>query len=161
MTGGLAPADRIKLHDLVHRYAAAVDGRDWDAATDLFVAEGRLRVPDPPRSMSPTTAAVGPAAIRALLEPLGAFAITVHHLTGSTWSADGPDGARGRTTCVAHHVERGERAPSWIWHLAYADRAVRTPAGWLLAERDLHLRLVERGTPVLAADPPADVPDTP
>ena len=146
MTADLTPADRLELHDLVHRYAAAVDARDWDAATALFLADGRLTVPDPPQSMEPTTVAVGRPAIRALLEPLETFARTSHQVTGSTWTAYGDDGARGRTGCVAHHVER-DRDVSWVWRLEYADRAVRTPEGWRLAERDLHLQRVERSTP--------------
>lgn len=154
MTTPLTATDRLDLLDLVHRYAATVDARDWDAVGALFVPDGRLTVPDPPRSTAPTTVAVGRPAVRALLEPLEAFARTVHHVTGSTWTADGADGARGRTTGVAHHVEAGEQPVDWIWHLEYADRAVRTADGWLLAERDLHLRLVERGSPVLVDRPP-------
>ena len=161
MTAGLTAADRLDLVDLVHRYAAAVDERAWAAAAALFVPAGRLVVPDPPASMSPTRVAVGGPAIRAVLEPLADLALTVHHVTGSTWTVDGTDHARGRSTCLALHVERGEKAPSWTWHLVYADHAVRTAAGWLLAERELHLRLVERGAPALVADRPSDAPDTP
>lgn len=154
MTAGLTPADHVDLLGLVHRYAAAIDARDWDAAAALFTSAARLAVPEPPASMAPSRVATGRDEVRALLEPLEAFARTRHDVTGSTWTADGADGARGRTTGVAHHVEAGEQPVDWIWHLEYADRAVRTADGWLLAERDLHLRLVERGSPVLVDRPP-------
>ena len=77
------------------------------------------------------------------------FARTVHHVTGSVWSADG-DGAAGRTTAVAHHVEvpRGTEGEgrSWVWHLVYDDRCVRGPDGWQFARRALSLMLVEART---------------
>ncbi|EUA09889.1 snoaL-like domain protein [Mycobacterium kansasii 732] len=44
----LAPADRLALSDLVHRYAAHVDDSEFDAAADLFTAAAELTTPDPP-----------------------------------------------------------------------------------------------------------------
>lgn len=137
----LSTADRLDLVDLTARYATAVDTRDWDAAADLFAPGGVLVSPDPPRSLVPTLDHAGRDAIRSAVAGLEQFARTVHHLTGSTWQADG-EGATGRTTATAHHVEPAQ-ARSWVWHLVYDDRAVRAEDGWVFARRALTLLLVE------------------
>lgn len=139
---GLTSEDRLDLLDLVARYAAAVDGRDWDGAADLFARGGVLVTPDPPRSLGPSVDHAGRDAVRGAISALGAFVRTQHHLTGSVWHADG-DGASGRTTAVAHHVEAGPEPRSWVWHLVYDDRCLRSPDGWRFARRALTLTLVE------------------
>lgn len=138
----LSAVDQLDLVALTARYAAAVDERDWDGATDLFALGGVLHVPDPPRSLDPVLDHVGRDAVRAAVARLEEFARTVHHLTGSVWVADG-DGATGRTTAVAHHVENGPEPRSWVWHLRYDDRCVRGTDGWQFARRALSLLLVE------------------
>lgn len=138
----LSTADRLDLVELTARYAAAVDTRDWDGAAALFAHGGVLISPDPPRSLEPVVDHAGRDAVRAALAGLEQFARTVHHLTGSTWSADG-DGASGRTTAIAHHVEDGPEPRSWVWHLVYEDRCVRTPEGWQFVRRALTLILLE------------------
>ena len=138
----LSTADRLDLVELTARYAAAVDQRDWDGAADLFALGGVLVTPDPPHSMEPVVDRAGRDAVREAVSRLHRFARTVHHLTGSVWHADG-DGASGRTTAVAHHVEEGAEARTWVWHLVYDDRCVRSEDGWQFARRALTLVLVE------------------
>lgn len=142
MTQELSTADRLDLVELTARYAAAVDQRDWDGAADLFALGGVLVTPDPPHSMEPVVDRAGRDAVREATSRLERFARTVHHLTGSVWQADG-DGASGRTTAVAHHVEEGPEPRTWVWHLIYDDRCVRTETGWQFARRALTLALVE------------------
>ncbi len=44
----LSVADRLALSDLVHRYAASVDDRHFDAVAKLFTEDAEWAVPDPP-----------------------------------------------------------------------------------------------------------------
>ncbi|MCW2786986.1 MAG: nuclear transport factor 2 family protein [Marmoricola sp.] len=146
MTDELSTADRLDLAQLTSLYAAAVDGRDWDALGTLFVADAVLVTADPPRSLHPGLEASGIDAIVAAARQLTAYARTFHHLTGSFWTPDGPSVALGRTTCAAHHVEAPDtsaRSRSFVWHVIYADQAVRTDLGWRFARRELTVAMVE------------------
>ncbi|MET3960268.1 hypothetical protein ABIE44_000202 [Marmoricola sp. OAE513] len=138
----LTPADRLDLVELTARYAAAADSRDWDGVAEQFTLGGVLVTPDPPHSMEPVVDRAGRDAIRETVSRIGRFARTVHHLTGSVWQADG-DGASGRTTAIAHHVEAGPEPLTWVWHLVYDDRCARTDDGWRFTRRSLTLVLVE------------------
>ncbi|MFL6157140.1 MAG: nuclear transport factor 2 family protein [Marmoricola sp.] len=151
MTGGLGAADRWDLTDLVSTYAAAVDGRDWEALGALFTARAVLVTPDPPRSLTPVTESRGRDAIVATVSAVGSFACTVHHVTGSTWSVAG-DAVLGRTTGVAHHVEVGPSPRSWAWHVVYADAFVPTDLGWRFERRELTVRMIEE-RPLVSALP--------
>lgn len=142
MTPGLTAEDRLELGDLVSAYAAAVDGRDWEALGTLFVDDAVLVTPDPPRAMAPIDEAHGREAILAKIRTVESLACTLHHLTGSTWSSI-ESYALGRTTAVAHHVEGGHQPRSWVWHVVYADAFVRTDLGWRIARRELTVRMIE------------------
>ena len=55
-----APTDYLALRDLVHRYAAAVDDRHYDAAAELFTTTAELWCPTRPtcwKRCAPTPAA--------------------------------------------------------------------------------------------------------
>ena len=146
MTDELSTSDRLELAQLTAYYAAAADGRDWEALGRLFVADAVLVTADPPRSLRPVVEIVGSEAIVATVQQLSTFARTFHHLTGSYWTPDGSSGAFGRTTCTAHHVENPDasgQSRSFVWHVIYADRAVRTDLGWRLARRELTVAMVE------------------
>jgi hypothetical protein len=132
-----------ELDQLAPAYAAAVDTRDWDGLRSLFVPAAVLVAADPPRSLAPVIEVVGCDAIVAAVQQLTTFARTFHHVTGSIWTATGPDDAVGRTTSIAHHVESGTEPRSWVWHLMYADQAVRTGDGWLFARRELTIAMIE------------------
>ena len=139
---GLSVEDRLDLAELAARYAVSVDQHDWDGAADLFARGGVLVTPDPPRTLLPALEHAGRDAVRDAVAQLRTFARTVHHVTGSVWESDG-DGAAGRTTAVAQHVEAGPEPRSWVWHLVYDDRCVRSPDGWQFARRALTLMIVE------------------
>lgn len=114
--------------DLSHRYAVAVDARDWDAGAELFTEDGVLVVPDPPDHLGPVRTSRGRAEIRAALAELEATDSTRHEVLGVE-----PD---GRVACVAHHV-MGERCIDW--HLHYVD----TVSGGLFSRRELHIDRIE------------------
>jgi hypothetical protein len=153
---------RMELADLAARYAAAVDSREWERLAALFTADAVLIGPDVPRSLAPVLDSRGREAIVATMHQLTAFASTFHHVTGSYWTANGRNGALGRTTTIAHHVEAPppgtEETRSWVWHVVYEDRCTRTEAGWQFERRALTVKMVE-ARPIaraLAFEPPPD-----
>ncbi len=58
----LSAEQRIALSDLVHRYAAYVDDREFGAVAELFTADGELVVPAPPADLRPIHSHRGPEA---------------------------------------------------------------------------------------------------
>ncbi len=140
--------DRSVLADLVHRYAAAVDDRHFDDAVDLFADDAELVVPDPPRSLEAVTRHVGHQAIRDAVAAVAVVHRTEHAIVGEVYTASGPDQARGRITCVAHHWSRAnqqgdEKVGDLVWHLRYDDEYVRTGQKWLFSRRTLTINAIE------------------
>jgi hypothetical protein len=142
MTSGLSVADRLELGDLIACYAAAVDSRDWEQVAGLFMPDGELISPDPPRSLAPVTVARGRDEIMAAMRQLEHFDCTVHHITGTVLTVT-DSGASGRTTAIAHHVRESR---SVVWHLIYQDEFVQTDGGWRFDRRALTIRLIESRT---------------
>ena len=134
-----SPEVGFRLQDLVHRYAAYVDERDWAAATALFTEDGVLVTPEPVERHE------GHAEIRQAFAALERVLLTCHEVGAVVLEHDGAsDTATGRVSCAAHHVTRsGEALRSTVWHLHYVDEYRRTGATWLIAGRELVLDLVE------------------
>jgi ketosteroid isomerase-like protein len=126
------------VRDLAHRYAAAVDDRDFDAVARLFTPDAVLAVPRPPRHLDPVTGHVGPAGVLEAMAALAAVPRTFHEVVGQVY-----DGTRGRIACVAHHLLPGEPVTDLVWHLRYLDDYVQTPEGWRFARREVYVDLVE------------------
>ena len=130
------------MRDLAHRYAAAVDDRDFPAVARLFAPDGVLAVARPPKHLDPVVEHVGPDGVLEAMAALAAVPRTFHAVVGHVY-----DGTRGRIACVAHHVVPGDGAVvDHVWHLRYLDDYVETPAGWLFARREVHVDLVESRT---------------
>lgn len=141
---GLATADRAALTDLVDRYAALVDDRDFDALGALFTDDAVLRQPRPPRTMAPADAVHGRAAIVANFTRLRGLHATQHAVVGRVFSAAGPAEATGRIACIAHHVSGADGAlTDHAWHLTYLDRYRRSDGRWRIRERILRLDWIE------------------
>jgi hypothetical protein len=127
------------VRDLAHRYAAAVDDRDFAAVAELFAADGVLVTARPPQSLDPVDEHVGPAGVLVAMRALADVPRTFHAVVGQVY-----DGTRGRIACVAHHVlERDGVITDHVWHLRYLDDYVETPDGWRFARREVHVDLVE------------------
>jgi hypothetical protein len=136
---------RAALTDLVHRYAAGVDDREFDAATALFIQTAELVLPDPPAELNPVRRHCGHAAISAAIAAVTATIRTEHAIVGEVYDA-GPrsDNARGRIACVAHHWgQHGDALTDVVWHLRYDDEYRRTDAGWRIARRALTINAIE------------------
>lgn len=113
---------RAAIQDLAVRYAIAVDSRDVDAWTALFVPDvncGRF--------------GTGPEALRQSIEPsLRNFYRSIHMVCGHAIDFDTPDRATGMVYCRAEH-EVGER---WIvMAIIYSDEYARIDDRWHFARR--------------------------
>jgi ketosteroid isomerase-like protein len=121
-------SDRMEIADLLARYSAAIDGRDWDALDTLFTDDAVIDYSEM-------------GGIRGTLAEQKAFLVSVmpsfagfQHLTAtSTFDIDG-DTARVRTICFNPMVVTDERQVLFcgLW---YRDVMVRTPTGWRIRER--------------------------
>jgi ketosteroid isomerase-like protein len=141
----LDAADRAALTDLVHRYAARIDDRQFDSAAELFVEDAELTLPDPPATLEPIHPHRGRAAIRDALATVAATIRTQHATVGEVYDDDPRTGAaRGRIACVAHHwVPHEEQIRDVVWHLRYNDEYQRNSADWRISRRILTIDAIE------------------
>lgn len=141
----LSVADRLALGDLVHRYAAYVDDRQFGSVTELFVDSAVLQVPDPPSALKPIHAHRGPVAIAAAVAAVEQVERTEHEIVGEVYSeAQRPGFARGRITCIAHHWNRrADEVVDVVWHLRYDDDYELTDTGWRIGGRALTINAIE------------------
>jgi hypothetical protein len=140
-----SPSDSAALSDLVHRYAACVDDRQFDLAATLFTDNAELSVPEPPAELKPVRSHRGRAAISSAVAAVARVARTEHAIVGEVYDATQSDGfARGRITCVAHHWdERPDEVVDVAWHLRYDDEYELTDVGWLISRRSLTINAIE------------------
>lgn len=141
----LSAEQRAALSDLVHRYAAHVDDRDFGAVAELFSADAELVVPAPPAELRPVHSHRGRDAIAAAAAAVSAVVRTEHAIVGEVYDAAGrPGAARGRIACVAHHWnERDAELVDVAWHLRYDDEYTLTEAGWRIGRRALTVNAIE------------------
>lgn len=130
---------RAELSDLVHRYAARVDDRDFAGAAALFTEDGVLVRPEPPDVLAPVAELVGRGAIEQGLRALESVPLTVHAVVGEVY-----DGTSGRVVCVAHHLV--DPTTDLVWHLRYRDDYAEVEGAWLIARRALSIDLIETRT---------------
>jgi hypothetical protein len=136
---------RWALSDLVHRYAADVDDREFASAAALFTIDAELAVPEPPAQLTPLHRHRGHEAIAAALAAVAAVVRTEHAIVGEVYSgAARPGTATGRIACVAHHWDRrGDDLTDLVWHLRYDDEYEFTDAGWRIGRRALTVNAIE------------------
>jgi 3-phenylpropionate/cinnamic acid dioxygenase small subunit len=141
----LSADDRMALSDLVHRYAAYVDERQFNAVTKLFTEAAELTVPDPPAALEPVHAHRGQDAIAAAVAAVAAVTRTEHAIVGEVYDgAAHPGTAGGRVACIAHHwSRRGEEVVDVVWHLRYDDDYQLTDEGWRISRRALTINAIE------------------
>ncbi|MCV7413368.1 hypothetical protein AWC05_03345 [Mycobacterium florentinum] len=141
----LSANDRCALSDVVHRYAAGVDDRQFDAVTALFTADAELIVPEPPAVLTPVHSHRGRPAIATAVAAVAAVARTEHAIIGEVYDqGPRPGTARGRIACVAHHwTQRADGVIDAAWHVRYHDEYESTEAGWRIARRSLTVNAIE------------------
>jgi SnoaL-like domain len=141
----LSTDDRAALSDLVHRYAAGVDDRQFDSVAGLFTVQAELMVPEPPTALKAIHSHRGQAAIATAVAAVAAVARTEHAIVGEVYD-EGPGSgtARGRVACVAHHwTQRGDEVLDVVWHLRYDDEYEWTETGWRISRRSLTVNAIE------------------
>jgi hypothetical protein len=142
----LGAEDRAALSDLVHRYAARVDDRQFGSIADLFTGDARLILPDPPAALAPVRVHSGRAAIVAAVAAVTATIRTQHAIVGEVYDGDArPGAARGRIACIAHHwVRHDDQVRDVTWHLRYADEYQHSAdAGWRIRRRELTIEAID------------------
>jgi SnoaL-like domain len=142
----LSADDRAALSDLVHRYAARVDDRQFDLAADLFTPDAELMLPDPPATLEPIRRQHGHVAISAAIAVVASTIRTQHAIVGEVYDSDPRPGvARGRIACVAHHwVRHEEQTRDVTWHLRYEDEYQRAAdAEWRIRFRTLTIDAID------------------
>jgi SnoaL-like domain len=137
--------DRAALSDLVHRYAADVDDRQFNSVAKLFTDSAELTVPEPPAALEPIHSHRGQEAIAAAVTAVAAVARTEHAIIGEVYDELArPGTARGRIACIAHHWnQRGDEVVDAVWHLRYDDEYELTDAGWRISRRALTINAIE------------------
>lgn len=154
----LSGDERMALSDLVHRYAAHVDDREFAAVTELFTVDAELIVPAPPADLLPIHVHRGREAIAGAVAAVDAVTRTEHAIIGEVYeAAERPGAARGRVACVAHHwTERGDEVVDVVWHVRYDDAYQLTGAGWRISRRALTINATEirPARSLLPRDPP-------
>ena len=136
MTAG----EQRELHELVERYAQAVDHADGAAVAELFTDDGVLVTWMDPSSNKPTGEQAGRAAIAKAIKGLSRYVAT-HHTTSSHSSAVEGVTATGETFCVAHHVEDVDKGrQDRVLYIRYVDTFVRSSGPWLFSRREVHVQ---------------------
>lgn len=142
----LTADDRAALTDLVHRYGARVDDREFDSVADLFTADAELILPDPPTILEPVRRHHGHAAIGEAVATVAATIRTQHAIVGEVYDAGRvPGTASGRIACIAHHwFGRDDQFRDVTWHLRYDDEYQRTAeADWRIRSRALTIDAID------------------
>jgi len=136
--------DRAALADLVHRYAANVDDREFDAVAELFTATAELTVPKPPVSLLPVHSHQGQAAIVKAVAAVAQTERTHHAIVGEVYRELSETVSTGRIACVAHHfTKRADDLVDVVWHLRYDDEYALTEGGWRISRRALTILAIE------------------
>jgi 3-phenylpropionate/cinnamic acid dioxygenase small subunit len=124
-------SDRIQIQDLLTRYAAAIDKKDWKLLDACFTPDAHLDYTSAGGTKGPY-----PEVRQWLEKALAAFPVTVHFISNSTVELEG-DRARARTYVIN---PMGFPNPDGSLHMFtvgayYNDELVRTDEGWRIAKR--------------------------
>ena len=135
----MTAAERRELHELVERYAQAVDRHDGAAVAELFTEDGVLATWMDPATGKPTGDHNGRAAIAAAIDGLSRYAATHHTISSHTSSVEGLH-ATGETLCTAHHLTDGKKKLDRVLYIRYVDTFIRTSGPWLFSRREVHVQ---------------------
>ncbi len=141
----IAGTDRAALSDVVHRYAAHVDDRQFDSVAALFTVAAELTVPEPPDVLRPIHSHRGPEEIAAAVAAVAQTVRTEHAIVGEVYDEGPRSGiALGRIACIAHHWNRrADEVVDVVWHLRYDDEYELTDGDWRISRRALTINAIE------------------
>ena len=124
-------SDRLEISDLLHRYAHAVDSKDWALYARCFTPDARI-------DYSSSGGAAGSFAEVAewIAKTMDIFSMTQHFVTNSLVTIDG-DKASGRA--YFYNPMTLPDQDGGVQYLIvggyYNDRYARTAEGWRITER--------------------------
>lgn len=121
-----AVEDVLAIQRLLADYAAAIDGRDFDALGDVFLPDATL---DYTSSGGPRDGF--PAVRDWLAEALSAVDFTQHLVTNIRVDVDGDEATS--SAYFFHPMRAGDA--TFLVSGTYEDRLARTADGWRIAER--------------------------
>ena len=136
----MTAAEARELHELVERYAQAVDHANGTGVAELFTDDGVLATWMDPATRKPTGEQKGRDAIAKVVAGLSQYAATHHTISSHSATFDGAH-ATGETLCTAHHViddKDGKR--DRVLYIRYLDTFVRTSGPWLFNRREVHVQ---------------------
>ena len=124
-------SDRIQINDLLVRYTAAIDQKDWNLLDTCFTPDAQVDYVS-----SGGIKGSYPEVRKWLEKALAAFPMTMHFISNSTVQIEG-DTAQSRTYVIN---PMGFPNPDGSLHLFtvgayYLDELVRTEAGWRISQR--------------------------
>jgi 3-phenylpropionate/cinnamic acid dioxygenase small subunit len=124
--------DRLNIHEVVTRYAYAVDQRDWPAFASIFADEVHLVVPHVEHEKPVLTRDEIVALIR---QTTGGFEATHHLVANQLVTLDG-DRARCKAYANAwHNLPTNPGATDYVLVRGYYDFGLeRAPSGWRISE---------------------------
>ena len=132
-------ADREEIKEVRHRFALALDTRDWDLFGSLFADEVDADLPalGVPRSTAPKAKLVEvfghsfrrPASEMGTQQLYGNFLIEVR----------GDEATSSSYLEGHHHIPGFEGGEDATLRARYVDRLVRTPDGWKIAALAIHV----------------------
>jgi 3-phenylpropionate/cinnamic acid dioxygenase small subunit len=134
--------DRVAIVDVTFAYAWALDMKQWDELTDVFLPDATAELSSPMLH--------GVEAIQQrVASALTLLDASQHLISNHQVEVDG-DTARCRCQLSAQHVRRGvEGGETFIVGGRYEDDLVRTPAGWRIRHRKLTIEWREGNAAVM------------
>lgn len=131
-------ADESELRDLIHRYAFALDHRDWDLWRSIFVDEVVIDMsdfqPDPPPRPLPIDRHV-----RAVARMFAHFDATQHFIGTHRYDIAGDEAVITAHMRAEHWLTSGQGSDRYTMYGTYTDRCRRTAKGWKLTAVKLAL----------------------
>ena len=136
----MTASETRELHELVERYAQAVDRADGTAVSELFIEDGVLATWMDPSTKSSTGENKGRAAIAKAVKGLSRYVATHHTISSHSSTLEGAH-ATGETLCTAHHVsdDNGKKTDH-VLYIRYLDTFARTSGPWLFSRREVHVQ---------------------
>jgi len=130
--------DESDLRDLLHRYAAGLDQRDWELWRAVFTDEVVMDMtdyqPEPPPRPVAADRVVGE--MRVLF---AGFDATQHFIATERYELAGDTAVVTAHMRAEHWVTSGQGGDRYTMYGTYTDRCVRTPDGWRIAAVTLRL----------------------
>jgi hypothetical protein len=151
------------IRRLVDRYATALDQRDRAAFESLWTPDALLEVFQNGPARPATGKLRAGKDLHVVFERLGAYALTLHHVT-THQVVIGEDYAAGTTYCEAHHLDRlpdDEPSSDLVMHIRYADEFAADEGVWRIRLRRVEVLFTEHRHADLTPGTSSSSRDTP